>query len=393
MGGKLAEKFSGLGGAVKFAVSSLDPKSFTASFALLLVLSGFGSYQIISAAPVIEAEPYPALGLNTGKVLAQLDLAQHQDEPIHYGDPVHEEPSPHGQAQAENHGEDMTPMPLHTEEGGKLPVPALKETEAIEGLFEDTPFGPVPIKRVSDGMTVFDAYKMPFIPDVGAKGVIAIVMTDYGLSEGATAQSLENLPKGVSFAASPYSSDIQKKIDQARSYGHEIWMQTPIQSTAFGSEDDTGPLTMLSGLNSEQNNIRLLRTLSMARGYVGVVFNNAPNFKESPDELKDIISVLSARGLALTEAGPEDHSIVTLVDEKKLPFAASSMELDGSEGEKELRRSLEQLEGIAGKNFLAVAYIRPQPKIFSILKEWESSLSGKGLQLAPLSVIIEKSKM
>lgn len=382
----LAERFERLRGAVKSAASSLDPRSFAASFVLLAGLSVLASYSLISASPPLTQEAHPALGLNTGKIVAHLDISQHQDQPIQYG-----VPTPATEEHGQENGE-MTPSPLHTEDTTGLPVPSIKETEAIDGLFEDTPFGPVPVKRAADNMTVFQAYKMPFTPIAGAKGVIAIVMVDYGLSESLSKQAIYNLPSGVSFALSPYAADFQHKIDQARSTGHEIWMQIPIQSKAFGAEDDTGPLTLLSGLNSEQNNIRMLRSLSLGRGYVGVLFNNMPYFEESPDELKDILSVITARGLALTESVADDKKTIALANEVSLPYTSSSFWIEGDQGDAALRKSLDDLEQEAAQNYLVVAFMRPQPKLFPVLQEWGTSLSDKGLQLAPLSVIVEKRK-
>jgi len=311
---------------------------------------------------------------------AVLDISEHEDVPIQYG-------TPH----------DISGSPLHSDEAahGTLPlnvkVPDYileQKTEKISELFTESSFGDVPA-RTADGKTVFDAYKLNYIADAGAKGVISIVMVDYGLSEGTSKASLVGLPENVTFVISPYSNEFQKKIDMARAAQHEVWLDAPIQTEAFGV-DDTGPVTMLSGFNNEQNTARLQRLLSLGFGYAGINFMNKPAFSDAEDGIKHIFDDIEAAGIGLVSADPDDKVSSFLASRrKKIPYIENSLWLDGGKSEMDFARSLKGLEQIALDKYVIVAYIPAQPSRFAQIKEWAAGLKSSSLQLVPLSAAIE----
>lgn len=323
------------------------------------------------ASEEIASELHPA---------AVLDISYHEDVPIQYG-------TPH----------DISGSPLHTDETGhgamplnvKVPKYILEQkTEKISELFTESSFGDVP-KRTADGKTVFDAYKLSYIADAGAKGVISLVMVDYGLSDDVFKSSLMGLPPYVTFVISPYSSEFQKKIDMARAAQHEVWLDAPIQTEGFGV-DDTGPVTLLSGFNNEQNTARLQRLLSLGFGYAGINFMNKPSFSDAEDGLKHIFEDIESAGIGLVSADPEDKfSSFIASRKKKIPYTTNTVWLDGGKSEVDFARSLKGLEQVALDKYVVVAYIPAQPSRFAQIKDWATELKTSGLQLVPLSAAIE----
>ena len=369
-------------GVVEHVRSFASLRSFVWSFGLLIVLAFLLTFQSGQFSPSGEENDFHEIPESlTGKVMATLDLEQHADIPIQYGEE-------NLTGSALNH-EDISP----TEQNIEIPDQFLdQKTERQDGLFEDTPFGSVPIRSKSDDKTVFDAYQIPYIPLAGARGVIALVMVDYGLSEHMSKASIISLPPYVTFVTSPYSREIQDKIDLARAASHEIWLDTPIQSKNFGL-DDTGPLTLLSGLNDEQNHTRLLHILSLAHGYVGISFLNSPAFQGADKGLENIFSIIEQRGLGLASSDLEDGlSAVFANRHTKIPFAKNQLWIDANQGNIEVEKTLKQLEQKALNNYVAIAFIKPQPKLFPVIKEWEKTLSQQSLQLVPLSAAIKHSK-
>lgn len=263
-----------------------------------------------------------------------------------------------------------------------------KPTEKAEGLFEQTPFGDVPIIRQSDKASIFSVYKMPFVPDVSAKGLISVVLLNYGLSDRVTAGLLEKAPKDISFVVSPYAANLQNKIDLARTSGHEVWLQAIVQGRNFGT-DDTGPLTMLSGLNTTQNNIRLLQTLSLGHGYAGVVFENAPDFKDSPSGLQDIMAFFGSHGIALSSAVPSEM-VSQFSGSMNVNYMPSNVLIGADMGEADIRKSLGAALELANKNYYAVVYAYPTMSTLSVLKSWPDEIKSSAIQLAPLSVVMDK---
>lgn len=265
-------------------------------------------------------------------------------------------------------------------------------TPVIDGLFEDTPFGEVPVTRNSDGMTIFQAYKAPFIPQVDVKGLISIVVLDYGLSPSASETALERLPAAISFVASPYAASLQHQIDSAKSSSHEVWLDVPFQLHDF-AENDTGPLTLMSGLNTTQNKARLYRALSLGHGYAGIVIQGTPAFDTANQNgFADLMTDLSRRGIAVSTIGNHSNSLEDQISKAAMPSSRSTILLDISTGDLAFLKSLEQLEKDALDHYISIAYVPSQPAAFRVIQEWANGLSAKKLQLAPLSEAIRQQK-
>ncbi len=51
-----------------------------------------------------------------------------------------------------------------------------------------------------------------------------------GLNVPATDEAIRRLPGGVSLAFAPYGADVERQAAAARDAGHEILLQTPMES-------------------------------------------------------------------------------------------------------------------------------------------------------------------
>ena len=99
---------------------------------------------------------------------------------------------------------------------------------------------------------------------------IAIVIGGLGVSAAVTQQAMEKLPGPVTFAFSPYGTDVDRLVDQcARADGHEVLLQAPMEPFDY-PDNDPGPQTLLTSLSPDQNLDRLYWLMSRFQGYVGV---------------------------------------------------------------------------------------------------------------------------
>src|SRR5262249_23863618 len=80
------------------------------------------------------------------------------------------------------------------------PLPAVVTTlpqAPIDGLYEQTPKGKLPVIRKSDGMTAFKAYRRPF-DRAAAKGpIVSIAVMDLGVSASASQSALADMPPEI----------------------------------------------------------------------------------------------------------------------------------------------------------------------------------------------------
>lgn len=256
--------------------------------------------------------------------------------------------------------------------------------DAEAGLYEVTSYGSLPIIRERDKMTPFKAYQGTFVAKPTTKGLIAIVMVDFGLSDISAKEATLNLPSGISFVASPYAGNLQEKITNARSYGHEVWMHIPVEGANFGN-DDSGPVTLLTGLKKENNILRLKSILGRATGYSGVIMMESPNFSASPENLDAIFGELAQRGLGYAQADNNDTATTTLAASLNIPHARATMWLDASHDKADFKANFQKLEELALSNKVAIGFVHTSPALFPLLNNWATSLADKNIELAPLT--------
>lgn len=371
---------------IKNTVDGIFPlKTFCLSLALLIItlFTTIGIYQIF-AKPVEDITP-------TGKVMATLELAKKvEDQPIQT---IVEEPK---DTPKPIEGEGDTAHPLTAADLPEATEPEPTEIvieDSIAGLTEKTPDGFLPIVRASDGLKSFDAYKAPFKLTPETKGVISLVMVDYGLSDKLAKHALETLPAATNFVASSYSSNLQAKLSAARSKGMEVWMGIPMQ----GAANDTnivnmGPNTILSGLNTKENVARLNAHLGKATGYAGIAFDVKPSFEEASPDLKSLLNTVSLRGLGIAQLYPKDPVISIAATQTNAPYINGDLWIDGRLTKTDITNALSAIEKISLDNGHAVAVFHPSMLTASIISEWQKSLAAKHIQLAPMTYSVHISE-
>ncbi len=279
-------------------------RSFILSFASLMLLL----FCYIGIHQAFFGKDDENIGL-TGKVMAEIQIEDIKPEPaIEPPKPVEEKVEPPKvetpEIDPEAPLEESTATPTETHEDkppqqDPLPnkpeeiIPAIQETappetvaleDSIAGLSEKTPLGFLPIVRKSDGLKSFEAYKTPFVAKPTSKAVISLVMVDFGLSDTLSKLMIDSLPPNISLVASPYSTNIQAKISEARAKAFEIWLNLPMENHNF----NIGQNAILSGLNSRENMLRLNTHLSKATGYAGIAIDAQSQFPENSPELQNL---------------------------------------------------------------------------------------------------------
>lgn len=260
-----------------------------------------------------------------------------------------------------------------------LPAPA-------QGLFELNKAGAtLPIKRASDGLTAFRAYKSPFVPPSLNKPLLSIIMYDVGLSEAQFNQLIENSPKEVSFSISPYSSNAQALTDYARESGHEVWLTLPLETRNYPI-DDPGPLTLLTEENIQKNTQRLHKTLSSTQGYVGVVSQKNHRYTERETETSPYIKEISERGLAVFDSNPYQSNFVkSFAGRKGYPYGKNNFWFDDDLSPLAFNKKIREIIEFGETTGSVVVMMRPYPSSLTAMNKFLNSAAANKFHLAPLS--------
>src|SRR5581483_10639350 len=139
-----------------------------------------------------------------------------------------------------------TPGALSATSAGGAPPADQKFTEA-------SPHGPIP-KIAVDGTRPADAFARPVQPLPGKPDAprIALIVTGLGIGTNATTDAIAKLPGPVTLALVPYGADIAALATRARTSGHEVLLQVPMEPFEY-PDNDPGPQTLLTSLTPPQN--------------------------------------------------------------------------------------------------------------------------------------------
>lgn len=312
-------------------------------------------------------------------------LMRWQDAAINIQDSIPAERTAIEKPPPENTGDDALDSALQTGRAFS-PLPSAP----FEGLTEETKEGlKLPLIRIGDELSPFDAYRRPFNGDM-AKPMISFVIIDYGLSDTLAQSLLDNMPAEISFALTPYAASPGKWATAARAYGHEFWLMLPMQSGDV-SGVDSGPLALLRNAQNAENLRRLFSIMSTAQGYAGLVSGKDHVFGADSANDKDLTEQIFGRGLAFVESTPD----VTPYGQRaaleySAPFAQNNFWLDADLNPDAVERTLHAAALLALRNGKAIVFLPPYPGIVKKLQEWIERAPEQGIQVAPLSALTEK---
>lgn len=222
---------------------------------------------------------------------------------------------------------------------------------------------------------------------------IAIVLTGMGLSSAATEAAINQLPAAVTLSFTPYSRRLDQWVSLARTGGHEVMLDLPMEPTSY-PDDDPGPQALLTALSPAQNLERLNWTLGRTSGYVGVATVMGSRFTTSEKALTPVIEALKEQGLIFLDNRSSQESVAWRLAAKiGAANAVNDRALDTAQASRvAIDARLVQLEGIARAEGFAVAMGRPYPVTIERLREWAKGLSGRGFVLAPISAVVDRQR-
>ena len=124
---------------------------------------------------------------------------------------------------------------------------------------------------------------------------IAIVLGGMGLNQKLTLEASANLPGDVTFAFAPYGDDLQNQVDNARSVGHEVLLQLPMEPIGYPG-NNPGPKTLLADADAKANIEALHWHMTRFAGYTGVTNYLGGRMLTSAAALKPVLLEIQKRG-------------------------------------------------------------------------------------------------
>lgn len=212
-------------------------------------------------------------------------------------------------------------------------------------LVLETDSGLLPV-IAPDGREAWRVYARPFA-DPYQRPRIGILLAGLGMSQSATLTAVQQLPGAVTLSYNPYAQKLQEWIDQTRAAGHEVMLELPMEPVNY-PDDDPGPHTLLTSMDTAANLERTEWLLGRFVGYVGVTNYMGSRFTASTEALSPVLRALQKRGLMFLDSRTSDHSVAgQIANEIGLVQAASNRFLDTKASRAAIDARLADLERIA----------------------------------------------
>jgi polysaccharide deacetylase 2 family uncharacterized protein YibQ len=274
--------------------------------------------------------------------------------------------------------------------------PAGVETANAQGLFpdllEETEQGAIP-RMSPSGETPFQAYAQPAPAGAtgdGHKPLIAVIVTGLGLNSAGTSAAIDSLPGPVTLAFAPYGKSLSATTSAARSAGHEVLLEVPLEPFDY-PESDPGPDTLLTGQAPRDNLDKLFTVMGKFGGYVGLINHMGARFTASTTDFNPMMEELGSRGLGYLDDGSSNRSVASqLAAANKVAFGRADMPLDLNAARGPILDQLKALEDKAASKGSAIGVISALPVSVQTLAEWAKTAEDHGFTLVPVSALMQK---
>lgn len=260
-------------------------------------------------------------------------------------------------------------------------------------LVEKSRHGLLP-QIATDGTRPSEVYAQPVKTVQGSPDGprVALIVGSLGVGANSTAEALNKLPGPVTLAFTPYTVDVAKLVERARSGGHEVLLQVPMEPFDY-PDNDPGPQTLLTSLAPEQNIDRLHWLMSRFQGYVGITNYMGARFTASDRSIASVLREIAKRGLIYVDDGSSPRSLTSqMAGANKLPFAKAEIVVDAVPTRVEIDKALARLETIARERGLAVGAATALPVSIERIARWAKAATARGIVLVPISAAAIKAK-
>src|SRR6185437_12950009 len=201
------------------------------------------------------------------------------------------------------------------------------------------------------------------------------------------ASVIKGLPGPVSIAYGAYGRSLQDGVTRARSDGHEVLLQIPLEPNDW-PKVDPGPHTLLTTLPPEENMKRLQWLMSRYTGYVGVTNHMGNKFETSSRSLEPVLEEMKRRGLLYVDDGGAESTAGQIANTIGLDYSLASVQIDGSQSAAEIAKQLAKLEATAKERGVAIGVVRLKATTAKQIAEWAGKLESKGIVLVPVSAAV-----
>jgi polysaccharide deacetylase 2 family uncharacterized protein YibQ len=270
--------------------------------------------------------------------------------------------------------------PTVAEIGQSLQVAHLPNDDALE----ETEWGGLPV-RTPDGRRPMDIYARPWSSAGGKR--IAIVIGGLGLSQTGTLRAIKELPPEITLAFAPQGHSLNRWMREARSQGHELLVQVPMEPYDY-PRIDPGPQTLTVAAGEETNLANLRWALGQISNYTGIVNYQGGRFATDADAIGPVLREVSERGLLFMNDGTAGGAgLASLARAYDTPYVTGHVVLDATQDPSAIQERLKELEKIAEANGYAIGSGSAFEVTVDTVAAWANGAKKRGFEIVGVSAL------
>jgi uncharacterized protein len=217
---------------------------------------------------------------------------------------------------------------------------------------------------------------------------IAIVIDDLG-GENKISQELLRWDLPVTFSILPFTPYSKTLAGEAHRKGKDVILHLPMEPHGY-PQTRPGEGVLLE----EMDEASFLRELSKdieAVPYIKGVSNHmGSRLMEDPEKMKIVFLELKKRGLFFLDSRTTPQTIgLQVAQSVGLKAMERSIFIDNSSTEEDIKQQLERLIQLSLSKGKAIGIGHPHPSTIKSLKEMIPKMKEKGIELVPLSAVME----
>ena len=245
--------------------------------------------------------------------------------------------------------------------------------------------GPIPGPNAA-GRTPLQAYRAAH-SSADTRKPVSLIIGGLGINPALTRRAIRELPAAVTLSFAAQSPDLQRWMDSARAYGHEVLLEVPMEGDGSAETEDR---LIRTDAAPEENRDTLHALLAKAQGYVGITPYQGARVLRRADTLGPVLSEVSASGLAFfTDGSADAPTLGPMAQSLGLPHRAGNLIIDPSPDTSQIITNLNRLsETASDEDSIQMGVGFAYPQTLDAVKGWAATLSQDGLYLAPATATL-----
>jgi polysaccharide deacetylase 2 family uncharacterized protein YibQ len=229
---------------------------------------------------------------------------------------------------------------------------------------------------------------IPLTPKTDLHPKIAIVIDDLGEKDKISQELLHwDLP--ITFAILPFASHSKTLAEEAHRHGKEVILHLPMEPQGY-PQIRPGEGVLLGEMNEKRLIRQLTKDIEAVPYITGVSNHMGSRLMEEPEKIAIIFSELKRRGLFFLDSRTTPQTVgLQVAQSVGLKAVERNIFIDNSSTEENVKQQLEQLIQLSLSKGRAIGIGHPHPSTLRSIKEMVPKLKEKGIEVVPLSALME----